>query len=91
MALLSGMMRSVAIWGDTNTIDRWVIGRQGGRWADQTVRAAMPKAASRAPENRVARAVPADSEDTLRELNELRKRGVITDAEFDALRRGVRA
>ena len=38
MPLLSGMMRSAAIYGDTQTIDRWLVGRQGGRWADQAVR-----------------------------------------------------
>jgi hypothetical protein len=82
------MMRSAAAWGDTNTIDKWVVGRQGGRWAEQTVRAAMPR--SRTRDTRAVSAHPADPAQTLRDLQELHERGVVTDAEFEALRAGLR-
>jgi hypothetical protein len=77
MALLSNIMRTQAVWGRTDTLDAWVMGRQGGRWAQQTVRAAMPTA---------TRARARDPAATLRDLEELHRRGVVTDAEFEALR-----
>ena len=75
MPLLSGMMRTAAITGRTDGLATWCAGRQGGRWAEQTVRAAMPTARPRAE--------PAEA---LRELGRLHERGVIDDAEFDELR-----
>ena len=42
MALLSGLIRTVAITGRTDTVNAWFAGRQGGRWAEQTIRAAFP-------------------------------------------------
>jgi hypothetical protein len=71
MVLLSGMMRSAAVTGRTDTLAAWCAGRQGGRWAQQTVRAALPTAASQAQ---------------LRELTELHQSGVVTDDEFETLR-----
>ena len=44
MALLNSMIRNVAITGSTDSISDWVAGRQGGRWALQTVRGAFPAA-----------------------------------------------
>jgi hypothetical protein len=92
MALLSRMMRSVAITGRTDTINAWFAGRQGGRWAEQTIGAAFPAAAPHAQRTSpavrdLARADPAE---TLRELNELHRRGVVTDAEFEGLRARLR-
>jgi Short C-terminal domain len=75
VVLLSGMMRSAAVTGRTDTLAAWCAGRQGGRWAERTVRAAFPTAAPRA-----------DPAEALRELNELHRRGIVTDAEFAALR-----
>jgi hypothetical protein len=49
MALLSQMFRSVAITGDTQRLNAWFADRQGGRWAEQTVRAAFPQEMSRRP------------------------------------------
>jgi hypothetical protein len=72
------MMRTVAITGRTDTIHAWCAGRQGGRWAEQTVAAAFPQAAPHAPR------LPPD--ETLHELMGLRQRGVITDAELERLR-----
>jgi hypothetical protein len=80
MVLLSQMFRSQAIYGTTDA--SWfetLAGRQGGRWARQHVQAAMPGARSRAPRRPQAESWQA--------LAGLRNRGVIDDAEADALRR----
>ena len=80
MALLSQMFRTVAITGRTDTINAWFAGRQGGRWAEQTVRAAFPNVpAGRTPP-------PADGAAALREETELHRRGVLTEVEAEALR-----
>ena len=91
MALLNRVIRSAAITGRTDTIDTRIMGRQGGRWAQQTVRAALPTATgARRPAPAVA-TPPADPRETLRELTKLHQRGVVTDAEFERLRAGLRA
>jgi hypothetical protein len=87
MVLLSQMIRTAAITGRTDTINAWFAGRQGGRWAEQTVRAAVPTAAARAQS---APAASADPTETLRELTELHQRGVLTEAEFEGLRARLR-
>jgi hypothetical protein len=88
--LLSRLMRTVAITGRTDSIDTTRInaffgGRQGGRWAQQTVAAAIPTAAARAAQVSPSEREPSAAE-TLRELTKLRQRGVVTDAEFEKLR-----
>ena len=82
MALLSQMIRTVAITGSTDNVNAWFATRQGGRWAEQTIRDAFP---AQAPQARP----PADPDKTLRELTELHERGVLTDAEFEDLRAGL--
>ena len=85
MVLLSQLIRSAAITGRTDNLATWFAGRQGGRWAEQTVRDAIPTAAAQGPVTpREPR--PADPTETLRELTELHERGVVTDAEFENLR-----
>jgi hypothetical protein len=89
MVLLSQMIRTAAITGRTDNFGAWFAGRQGGRWAEQMVRAAIPTAAAPGP------ATPreprrADPAETLRELKELHERGVVTDAEFERLRTRLR-
>jgi hypothetical protein len=84
MALLSQMIRHVAITGRTDDVNAWFATRQGGRWAEQQIRSAFPPAPHRAQRN-----PPADPAQTLRELTELRRRGVVTDAEFETLRAGL--
>jgi hypothetical protein len=85
------MIRNVAITGGTDTIDARIMGRQGGRWAQQTVRAAFPTTAGpRRPPPAVTTSRPADPAHTLRELTELHERGAVTDAEFGALRADLR-
>jgi len=82
MALLSRMIRTVAITGRTDTVNAWFADRQGGRWAEQTVRAAFPAPArgKRSP------SPGRDPAETLRELAQLRRSGVVSDAEFADLR-----
>ena len=81
MALLSQMFRAAAITGRTDAVSAsWFAGRQGGRWADQTVAAALPNVpgSSSGP--------PADAAGQLREVAELQQRGMLTAAEAEALR-----
>ena len=88
MVLLSQLIRTAAITGRTDTINTWFAGRQGGRWVEQTVRAAVPTAAgsaARTPHTGRASA-PANPADMLRELTALQERGVITNDEFEDLR-----
>ena len=84
MVLLSQMIRTAAITGRTDTINAWFADRQGGRWVEQTVRAAVPTAA---PPSQAASADPAE---TRRELMELHRRGVLTEAEVERLRARLR-
>ena len=92
MALLSQMIRTVAITGRTDTANAWFAKRQGGRWAEQTVSAAFPNLPPHAQQGSpaVAPRPPADPAKTLQELTELHKRGVLTDDEFERLRAGLR-
>ena len=82
MALFSQMIRTVAITGRTDTVNAWFADRQGGRWAEQTIRAAFPHSANGERTARPAR----DPAETLRELTELHRRGVLSEAEFGDLR-----
>jgi hypothetical protein len=88
MALLSQMFRRVAITGRTDTLDAWFATRQGGRWAEQKVASAFPTIGPhgrrRAPVDEAL--PPADPAKELSELDELHRRGVLSDAEFEDLR-----
>jgi hypothetical protein len=80
MVLLSQMFRSQAIYGSTDA--SWfkeIAGRQGGRWAEQHVNEAMR------PPGSSARQRP--REESWQALADLRNRGVVNDAEAEALRR----
>jgi hypothetical protein len=81
VALLSQMIRGVAITGRTDNLNAWFASRQGGRWAEQTVRDAFPT---------IGPGAQRSSEERLREMTELRERGVLSDSEFDALRARLR-
>jgi hypothetical protein len=75
VALLSQMFRRAAITGRTDPLDAsWFAGRQGGRWAAQTVGAAVRPHPKWDPAAR------------RRELEDLQSGGVISEAEADALR-----
>jgi hypothetical protein len=88
MALLSGMMRTVAITGRTDTVNAWFADRQGGRWAEQTVRGAFPTLpGSGHPAARPGPVRPAgDPAKTREELEALHRGGVLTAAELERLR-----
>jgi hypothetical protein len=84
--LLNRLIRTAAVTGradafDTRRMNAFFGGRQGARWAEQTVAAAIPAAAPRA-----AQPPPADPAGALRELTNLHEHGVVTDAEFASLR-----
>ena len=76
MPLLSAMIRNVAITGSTDSITAWCADRQGGAWAERTVRSAFPD--MHGPGR------PVDAR--LRELQSLQARGVLTEAEANLLR-----
>ncbi|TML06683.1 MAG: hypothetical protein E6G41_06300 [Actinobacteria bacterium] len=78
MPLLSGMFRSAAIYGSTDTIGGRVVGRQSDAWARRTVDAAMPHRQQARP--------PAWIEARLQALDDLHRKGVVNDAEYGALR-----
>jgi hypothetical protein len=85
MVLLSQLIRTAAVTGRTDNFATWFAGRQGGRWAEQTVRGAIPAPVAHRPVTpREPR--PTDPTETLRELTELHERGVVSDAEFEDLR-----
>ena len=88
MALLSQMFRHVAITGRTDDLNAWFATRQGGRWAEQKVRAAFPQGQRTRPA--AVTQPPADPAARLRQLTELRRRGVVTDEEFETLAAGLR-
>jgi hypothetical protein len=84
MVLLSSMMRTAAFTGRTDTFYSRIAGRQGGAWADRTVRAAYPTSTPRtygAPTR-----PPVDRDANMQALTDLHERGVVTDAEFAKLR-----
>ncbi len=80
MVLLSSMMRTAAFTGRTDTFFSGIAGRQGGQWAERTVRGAYPTSAPR------PYGAPADPAASMQALTDLHERGVVTDAEFARLR-----
>jgi len=94
--LLSQVIRGVAITGRTDAVGEQLLGRQGGRWAHQWIDAAFPDAAARSHGARppVVDAAgrshgappPGDAAAALRALEDLRRRGFVTDDEFERLR-----
>jgi hypothetical protein len=79
MALLSQVIRARAITGRTDTVFTRIAGRQGGRWAEDTVRAALPER-SGVPRR------PANLAEALPDLVDLHERGALNDEEYEALR-----
>ena len=78
MALLSRMMRSVAVTGHTDHVHGWCADRQQGRWAEQTFAGALPRDPP-TPSH-------ADQVDMERRLTGLHAAGDLNDAELAALR-----
>jgi hypothetical protein len=88
MVLLSQMMRTAAFTGSTDSLFTRIVGRQGGRWAEQTVGAAFPSAGVERPTEppTASRRAPANRAIRLGELTDLRARGFLTDGELERLR-----
>jgi hypothetical protein len=84
MALLNTAIRWTAITGRRDYVDSWLAGRQTGPWAVQPVRPKVPRDGAKPPA--AGSAPAADPAETLRELRDLHRRGVITDAELETLR-----
>ena len=88
MVLLSQYIRATAITGRSDTLNAsWFAGRQGGRWAEQTVQAAMPQRAHIKPP---PAPTPPDPDELERKLGELHASGVLTDEEFERARARLR-
>jgi hypothetical protein len=68
------MFRSAAIYGSTDTVTSRVVSRQGSDWAQRTVNAAMP--------NQPHPQAPAWARGRLQALDELHRKGVVTDQEY---------
>jgi hypothetical protein len=81
MALLSQMIRNVAITGRTDNLNAWFADKQGKQWAERTIRRAFAGTRPHQPPP-----PPPDPALTLQRLTELRDGGDITQAEFDQLR-----
>jgi hypothetical protein len=76
--LLSGMFRSAAIYGSTDTLSGRVVGRQSDEWARRTVEAAMPQRPPSRP--------PAWAQGRIEALGDLYRRGIVNDDEYRRLR-----
>lgn len=79
--LLRGVARTAAVVGTATAVSNRVSRRQAGRWAQQDApQEAAPQAARTQP-------TPADTTDStiaeLTSLGDLRKQGVLTEAEFE--------
>ena len=70
--LLSSCIRAATVTGRTDYVRSWLGDRQGGRWAEQSVRAVVPAARPRSQ--------------SLRDLDDLHARAVVSDAEYKRLR-----
>lgn len=87
MPLLGRMFRTAAVTGSADVVASRIAGRQGGAWAERTISAALP------PTMRAPHAGPppparprVDPQAALRTLDELRRRGIVTDDEAQRLR-----
>jgi hypothetical protein len=77
--LLAGLMRNVAITGNADSINAWYGRTDAGRWAARTAAASMPTRTSEASKGQ-----------SLRTLNDLRERGVVSEEEYKHLRSRAR-
>ena len=88
MGLVRGVARTAAIAGTATAVSNRVSRRQAGRWAEQEQAAAPPPQQYAAPQPPAPVAAPAPSGDDMLEqltkLGELRDKGILTEAEFEA-------
>ena len=91
MGLVGGMARTAVVAGTATAVSNRVSRRQAGRWADQEQQqqqqyAPPPQQYAAPAPAPVADAAPSGDEliAALEKLGELRDKGILTDAEFDA-------
>jgi len=90
MGLVRGVARTAAIAGTATAVSNRVSRRQAGRWAEQDAQQqqqyAEPPPQQYAPPPPAAPAGPSGDEmiEQLTKLGELRDKGILTDAEFEA-------
>lgn len=88
MGLVRGVARTAAIAGTATAVSNRVSRRQAGRWAEQDARQQQQYAAP--PQQQYAPPPPApaaggdDMIEQLTKLGELRDKGILTEAEFEA-------
>ena len=78
--LLSQVIRHTAITGQTDWVGSRLLGRQGGQWTQQWVDSAFPDAAAR------THGAPPPPPANAQALDDLRRRGLLTDDEIARLR-----
>ena len=78
--LLRGIARTAIVAGTATAVSNRVTRRQAGRWAQQEQRQYPPVTVDDEADMKIAQ---------LRELGDLKQRGVLTDAEFDQQKRWI--
>jgi hypothetical protein len=90
--LLRGVARTAVVAGTATAVSNRVSRRQAGRWAAQE---APPQGYYEQPATSTAPAQAENSMDAklaqLKELGELRERGLLTDAEFEVQKQHILA
>jgi hypothetical protein len=81
--LLRGVARTAVVAGTATAVSNRVSRRQGERWAQQEYQQ-QPQAYQQAPPPAAAPAPAEDPIEKLEKLGELRDKGVLTEAEFEA-------
>ena len=81
--LLRGMARTAVVAGTATAVSNRVSRRQGERWAQQDYQQ-QPQGYQQAPPPAAAPAPAEDPIEKLEKLGELRDKGVLTEAEFEA-------
>jgi membrane protease subunit (stomatin/prohibitin family) len=82
MGLLRGMARTAAVAGTATAVSNRVSRRQGQRWAAKDEEQESQSQQSAAP-------VEDDTYEQLEKLGELKDKGIITQAEFDAKKQQI--
>jgi hypothetical protein len=92
--LLRGIARTAAIAGTATAVSNRVSRRQQNRWAqqeDQQYAQQQPQQQYAAPPPPAAAAPARDQMAQLKDLADLKSQGILTDAEFDALKAKILA
>jgi membrane protease subunit (stomatin/prohibitin family) len=84
MGLLRGMARTAAVAGTATAVSNRVSRRQGQRWA-----AKDEEQESQSQSQQSAAPVEDDTYEQLEKLGELKDKGIITQAEFDAKKQQI--